>query len=70
MVNFPEINDPELAIIGRIVDCPIEDIKIGMPVELIIDEVRPTFLSAIVETFGMPGQNIIGYCYRPIKEVK
>lgn len=70
MVNFPEINDPELALVCRIVDCSMEDIKIGMPVELIIDRVRSTFLGAIVERFGMPGQSVIGYCYRPVKEVK
>lgn len=70
MVNFPDINDPGLAVVCRIADCPIEDIKIGMKVELIIDRVRSTFIGGLAEMFGMPGESIVGYCYRPVKGVK
>ena len=68
MVNFPDVNDPELAVIAQIADCPIEDIKIGMKVELIIDRVRSTMIGGMMERFGMPGQSVIGYKYRPVKE--
>jgi len=70
MVNFPEINDPELSVITQIADCPIEDIKIGMPVELIIDRVRLTFIGTMMKRFGMPGEAVVGYKYRPVKEAK
>jgi len=68
MVNFPDLNDPELAVITQIADCPIEDIRIGMKVELIIGKVRSTMMGAMMERFGMPSDSIIGYKYRPIKE--
>ena len=65
-VYFPDLNDDEVAVVCQIVDCPIEDIKIGMKVELIIDRVRSTFVGGMMQMFGMDGEHVVGFKYRPV----
>ncbi len=55
IVKFPE--DDELLVLGQLRDCPEDKVKIGMRLELIIDQVR----------MSMEGDKVIGYVFRPLE---
>lgn len=55
-VKFPE--DDELMVMAQMRDCPFEEVKIGMDLELVIDQVR----------VSMEGLKVIGYVFRPERE--
>ena len=67
-VYFPELNDDEVAVVCQIAECPVDEIKIGMKVELIIDRVRTTFVGGMMKMIGMDAEYVVGFKYRPIKE--
>ncbi len=68
MIIFPELNDPELTVVAQIVDCEPEEVTIGEKVELIIDRTRLTLFGGIMKMMGMPGESVVGFKYRLIRE--
>ena len=68
MVIFPELNDPELAIVSQIVDCEPNEVHIGMPVEMIIDRTRLTLFVGVMKMMGMPPEYVVGFKYRPVRK--
>lgn len=58
IVKVPE--DDTLMIISQIRECDVEEVEIGMEVELIIDELYTT----------LSGRKVIGYAFKPIKRRK
>ncbi len=68
MVIFPELNDPELTVVSQIIECEPDEVEIGMKVELIIDRTRSTFIGGFMKMMGMPGEYVVGFKFRPVRE--
>ncbi len=68
MVIFPELKDPELTVVSQIVECDPKEVYIGMPVELVIERTRATLFGGIMKMMGMPGEHVVGFKYRPVRE--
>ena len=60
VVKFPE--DDELLIAGQMTGCNLEEVRIGMDVETIIDKVR----SGLPNMMTGESRDVIGYKFRPV----
>lgn len=56
LVELPDGKD--LRVLAQIEDCPLDEVRIGMPLELTIGKIK---------TDAASGKTVVGYKYRPVK---